>query len=122
MSSDRSGPRWRKRPSLPGSCAWRCSRDPSKPRNGEEGRGVAELVDLAVNAPHAKVLDDEVILDPVLRALAPHARFLHAAKRSDFGGDDSGVDAHDAVFEGLGAAPAAVHLGCGALGPGAAFT
>jgi len=45
---------------------------PSKPRNGEEGRGVAELVDLAINAPHAKVLDDEIVLDPVLRPLAPH--------------------------------------------------
>src|SRR6266581_4575299 len=65
---------------------------------------------LSVHAAHAQVLHDEIVLDPVLRTLAPHARFLHAPEGRDFGGDDSGVDADDAVLEGFGDAPDAVDV------------
>src|SRR5882672_862270 len=69
-----------------------------------------EPVGLPVDAAQTEILDDEVILDPVLGTLPPHARFLHAAEGRDFGGDDSGVDADDAVLERLGDAPHAVEV------------
>src|SRR6266849_5042082 len=74
-------------------------RSPRGPRTGS-----------AIHPTHAQILDDEVILDPVLRTLPPHARFLHAAEGRDFGGDDAGVDADDAVLEGFGDAPDAVDV------------
>src|SRR6266705_2481992 len=65
---------------------------------------------LAVDAAHAEIFDDQIVLDPVLRSFPPHARFLHAAEGCDFGGDDAGVDADDSVFERLGDAPDAVDV------------
>src|SRR5437899_1465851 len=70
----------------------------------------AGVVQLPIHPTHAQILHDEVILDPVLRPLPPHARFLHAAEGRDFGGDDAGVDADDAVLEGFGDAPDAVDV------------
>jgi hypothetical protein len=52
----------------------------------------------------------EVVLDAVLRALAADAGFLDAAEGRDFGGDDAGVDADDAVFQRLGHAPDAADV------------
>jgi hypothetical protein len=52
-----------------------------------------------------EVLDVEVLLEPVLRALAAEAAFLDAAERRDFGRDDSLVDADDAAFQCLGDTP-----------------
>src|SRR2546426_6461625 len=69
-----------------------------------------EPVGLPVDAAQTEIFDDEVILDPVLRTFPPYARFLHAAEGRDFGGDDAGVDADDAVFERLGDAPDAVDV------------
>jgi hypothetical protein len=62
------------------------------------------------DAAHAQVFDLEEVLDAVLGALAAHAGFLHAAEGRDLGGDDAGVDADDAVFQGLGDAPDAADV------------
>src|SRR5471030_1705742 len=74
------------------------------------------LLVVALDAAEAKVLDYEKVLDAVLGALASDARFLYAAERRHFGGDESGVDADDAIFQRLGHAPytadvAAVEVG-----------
>src|SRR5580704_765180 len=55
----------------------------------------------------AQVLDLGVVEDAVLGALATDARFLHAAKRGDLGGNEPGVQADDAVLERLGDPPGA---------------
>src|SRR5439155_14399664 len=82
--------------------------DPGAPRN--------DTASSAVDAAHAQVFDLEELVDPVMRALAPDAAFLHPAKRRDLGRDDALVDADDAVFERLGDPPdpadvAAVEIG-----------
>src|SRR5690349_64503 len=70
----------------------------------------AESAGLSIHPAHAQILHHEVVLDAVLRTLAAHARFLDPAKRRDFGGDDAGVYADDAVLERLGDAPHAVEV------------
>src|SRR5262249_38916835 len=52
--------------------------------------------DRRLNAADAHVLNLEVILDTVLRALAAEAGFLDAAERRHFGRDQAGIDADDA--------------------------
>src|SRR5574340_557286 len=54
---------------------------------------------------HAQVLDLEVVLDAVLRALAAQARLLDPAERRDLVRDQPGIDADHAVFEPFGHAP-----------------
>src|SRR4030095_11788822 len=54
---------------------------------------------------NGQILRLEPLLDAVLRALAPDARFLHAPERRDLGRDEPGVDPHDSVFERLRHAP-----------------
>src|SRR2546429_4321331 len=56
---------------------------------------------------HAEVFQLSVVEDPVLRALAAGARLLDASEGRDLGGDDSGVEADDAVLERLRDAPRA---------------
>src|SRR5205823_13141967 len=48
---------------------------------------------------HAEVFQLGVVEDPVLRALAAGARLLDASEGRDLGGDDSGIEADDAVLE-----------------------
>src|SRR5437868_3244075 len=50
----------------------------------------------------AQVLDLEVLLDPVLGALAAEAALLDAAKRRHLRRDEAGVDADHARLEPLG--------------------
>src|SRR5436190_10740034 len=57
-----------------------------------------------------EIFDLQVLVDAVLRAFAPDAGFLDAAKRRDFCGDQSGVHAYDPVFECLGDAPDATDV------------
>src|SRR5215469_16933373 len=76
---------------------------------------------LPVDAAEAQIFDLEVILDPVFRALAADARFLHAAERGDLGRDDALVDADDAVFERLGDAPDAADIAAVEIGGEAEF-
>src|ERR1700753_2252513 len=61
----------------------------------------------SAHAADADVLEFRVVEDAVLRAFAAAARLLDAAERRHLGGDDAGVEAHDAVLERLGNAPAA---------------
>src|SRR5688572_24311792 len=68
------------------------------------------------NAADAHVLEFGELQQPVAAALAADAAFLHASKRRDFSGDESGVETDDAVFEGLGDPPGTrqvpgVHVG-----------
>src|ERR1700719_3961243 len=72
--------------------------------------GAPDPVSSAVDAAHAQVLDLEVVLDAVFRALAADAAFLHAAERRDLGRDHPLVDADDAVSEGLGDPPDAADV------------
>src|SRR5574337_1508781 len=74
----------------------RSRRTRSAARNGRQSAV------LPVDAPHADVLDLDVLLDPVLRAFASQAGLLHAAERRDLGGDEPGVHAHHPVVERLG--------------------
>src|SRR5262245_52047951 len=55
--------------------------------------------------PHAEVLDFEVFLDAVLRALAPEAGLLVPTERCLGGRDQTGIDAYDTGLEALGDAP-----------------
>src|SRR6476469_2451634 len=59
---------------------------------------------------HAQVLGLEPFVDAVLRSFPADARLLHAAERRDLGRDDAGVDAEDAVLQGLGHAPDPRHV------------
>src|SRR6266571_8566498 len=70
----------------------------------------ADAVRLPIHPTHAEILHDEVVLDPVLRTFASDAGFLDPAEGRDFGGNDPGVDADDAVFERLGDAPDAADV------------
>src|ERR1700682_4040845 len=54
-----------------------------------------------------QVFELGVVEDAVLRALAARAGLLDAAERGDFGGNDPGIQAHDAVLERLRHAPRA---------------
>src|SRR5271154_4358733 len=56
----------------------------------------------APDAAKAEILDLEIVLDAVFRALAAEAGFLDAAERRHLGRDDAFVDADDAVFQPLG--------------------
>src|SRR5207244_5600500 len=74
-------------------------------------RGVPELTSrmpmrsVTSAEAHAEVFQLSVVEDPVLRALAAGARLLDASEGRDLGGDDSGVEADDAVLERLRDAP-----------------
>src|SRR5205807_2668612 len=52
-----------------------------------------------------QVLELGVVEDPVLRALAAGARLLDPPEGGNLGGDDPGVQAHDAVLQRLRHAP-----------------
>ena len=56
----------------------------------------------AVSDTQAEVFDFQVVLDAVLGTFTAQARRLDAAERRDFVGDQTGVDADHAVFQGLG--------------------
>src|SRR5438132_7229317 len=66
---------------------------------------------------HAEVFQLSVVEDPVLRALAAGARLLDASEGRDLGGDDSGVEADDAVLERLRDAPRARQVARVEVGP-----
>jgi hypothetical protein len=78
-----------------------------------------EVLDRTVrrlNPAHAEIFDLEEVIDAVFRAFAADAGFLDATEGRDLGRDDAGVDADNAVFEGVGDAPdpadvAAVEIG-----------
>src|SRR4029453_12790579 len=72
--------------------------------------GSRGLTRVLFDAPNAQVLDLQEFLHPVLGSLAADARLLHAAEWSRFGGNDSGVDAHDSVLERLGHGPDAADV------------
>src|SRR5258708_519806 len=85
---------------------------------------------LGGDAAEAEVFDFDEFVDAVFGAFAAEAGFFYAAEGGDFRGDDSGVDADDAVFEGFGDAPdagdvAAVEIGgqakFGVVGDGDGF-
>src|SRR3546814_17056524 len=59
---------------------------------------------------HADILHFEEVLDAVLGSLPSEARFLHAAEGRNFGGDDAGVEADDAVLQPLRPAPRAAEV------------
>src|SRR5579872_2453177 len=65
---------------------------------------------LRSDAAEAEILDFDVFIHSVPGAFAPEAGFFYAAKRRDFGGNDSAVDANDAVFESFGDAPDAGNI------------
>src|SRR5271163_448341 len=52
-----------------------------------------------------EVFDFQIFLDAIFGTFAAQAGLLDAAEGSDFGGDEAGVDADDAVFEGFGDTP-----------------
>ena len=54
------------------------------------------------HATDTDVLDHQVFVDAVLRALASEARLLHAAERCDLVRDQAGIDADHAALEALG--------------------
>jgi hypothetical protein len=56
----------------------------------------------------ADVFEFGVVQDSVMGTFSAKARFLYTSKRSDLGGDESGVVAHDAVFERFRDSPDAV--------------
>ena len=58
----------------------------------------------------AEVFDFQVILDPVLGAFTAQARGLDAAERRHFVGDQPGVDADHAVFQGFGHTEYTAHV------------
>src|ERR1700720_2056779 len=60
---------------------------------------------LRSNTAEAEIFDFDVFIDAVLGAFAAEAGFFYAAKGRDLGGNNSSVDADDAVFQGLGDAP-----------------
>src|SRR5215475_8538343 len=68
------------------------------------------------NSTHAQVLYLEEVLDAVFRAFAAGAGFLHAAEGGDLGGNNSGVDADDAVFDLLRHAPDAADVAAVEIG------
>src|SRR5207247_10922354 len=73
------------------------------------------------NSPETQILDLEELVDAVLRSFASDPRFLHAAERRDFGGDDAGIDADDPVFEGFRHAPDAADVTAVEVGRKAEF-
>src|SRR5690606_33279880 len=74
---------------------------PLPPRHAE----LVEAPGVGSSNPHAEILDLEVILDPVLRALAAVAAFLHSAERGDFRRDEPFVDTDDAELQRFRDAP-----------------
>src|ERR1700731_479086 len=78
--------------------------------------GALDPVSSAGDAAQAQILDLEVVLDAVFRALAADAAFLHATERRDLGRDDALVDADDAVFERLGDPPDAADVAAVEIG------
>src|SRR5258706_11269546 len=67
---------------------------------------------LGPDAAEIEILDLEIVLDAVLRALAAEARLLDAAERRHLGRDDAFVDADDAVLEPLGDPEDAPNVAC----------
>ncbi|VTR69300.1 hypothetical protein DESC_740039 [Desulfosarcina cetonica] len=65
---------------------------------------------LLVDAGQAQILHLDILLDAVPRSLAADAGLLDAAEGGHFGGDQAGVDAHHAVFQGLGDPENASHV------------
>src|SRR5690606_23026745 len=65
---------------------------------------------LAVEPAEAEVLDVDVVVEAVLRALAPVTGFLDAAERRHRVRDDALVDADDAVLQPLRDAPDAADV------------
>src|SRR6187401_431815 len=61
---------------------------------------------------HANIFDLREFEDAVLRAFPTDSTLLDAAERRDLGGDESGVESDDAVFERLGDAPGAREIAC----------
>src|SRR5579859_3968804 len=59
----------------------------------------------ALDATHTEVLDFDKLLDTVLRAFAPDAGLLDAAKGGHLAGDEPLIDSDDAIFQSLGHAP-----------------
>src|ERR1019366_4607995 len=59
------------------------------------------LLGPSTHSAHADVLQFGVVQYPVLRTFAPGSGLLDSAERRNFGGDDSRVQTHDAVFDGL---------------------
>src|SRR4051812_43286299 len=79
------------------------------PRACPCGRGTSVLP-RSLHASQAQVLDFQPLVDAVLGALAADAGLLDAAERGDFGRDDAGVDAEDAVLQRLRDAPDAADV------------
>src|SRR5579859_120423 len=60
---------------------------------------------LGSNAAKAEIFDFNEFIHAVLGAFAAQAGFLYTAERRNLRGNDSGVDADDAVFKRLGDTP-----------------
>src|SRR5271165_1897484 len=60
---------------------------------------------LGSDAAETEIFYFDVFIHAVLGAFAAEARFFYAPEGCDLGGNDSGVDADDAVFESFGDAP-----------------
>ena len=60
--------------------------------------------------PQAQVLDLDVVVHAVVRALAAQARLFDAAEGHMLGGQNAHIDAHHAVFERLAHAEDAAHV------------
>src|SRR5712671_3470154 len=65
---------------------------------------------LSRDAAEAHIFDFEELVHSILGTFAAEAGFLHAAEGRDLGGNDSGVDADNSVFERFGDAPNAGHV------------
>src|SRR6266567_9395357 len=62
------------------------------------------------DAADAHVLQNDVVVESVVRTLASEARLLYSAERSDLIRNKSGVDADHAVLQLLRNTPDAVHI------------
>src|ERR1700675_2205935 len=60
---------------------------------------------LGSDSAETEIFDFDVFVHAVLGAFAAEAGFFYAAEGRNFRGNDSGVDADDAVFERLSDAP-----------------
>ena len=60
---------------------------------------------LTIDITYAQILDLEIFFDPVLGSFASQSRLLHPTERSYLGGNQAGIDAHDAIFQSFGKAP-----------------
>lgn len=65
----------------------------------------------ASDAAHAKVFHFKVVLEPVAGSLPPDAGLLNPAEGCRFRRHAAGVDAHHAIFQGLGHTPDALQVG-----------